>query len=386
MRKFSALFLFLVLAPLLAQEKPFERGVRLFKEGDYKGALESFREALKEKEDAIVRYNIASALYRLGEFEESSKEYRRALEIKPDYEAALFGLACALTASGKTKEAIDALCSISTAKQMKEIFQQLAMLSQQSKNEVAEEAFLTLLSSLSPDDVQIKIRLSEVKLRLGDPNGSLSLLKCVVKAAPENSSAHLLSALSLHKLNCIKEAIDEAEIAFSLGEKRALKILAQLYIEQGLLRVAAKHLLMFAEQSGERNYILDSARLYLKSDAPEDALNALSLLPSDSETSESLSLAATALNQMRRFDEALSKIKKALHLEESLSIRLLYAQILIDAGRLDEAETEYRTILTEEPSNPTALRKLATIFKQTGRQKEAEAILKQLSPPSELKR
>jgi|GEM_PF-2690748 len=385
--RFFFLFLSLTVCGFLfGEEKPFDRGIRLFKEGKYKEAIDSFKESLKEGDDATIHYNIASAYYRLGDYDSASEEYKKALQLKPEYEAAQLGLACSLASLGKTQEALTALSSLSFIKQMKETFLPLIAVAERRGDEAAQEALLSILCALSPADVSIKLRLSEIRLRMGDSEGALSVLHSVLRLVPENPSAHLLCSVALRRLNRLKEAADEAEIALALGEKKALRILAQLYIEMKLPRISADYILSLAQESNEKKIELltEAAQLYLNASAFEEALKVIVQIPKEMQTADTLLLKATALNLMKNFDEALSSIEETIKMADTLNARLVRAQILFNAGRLQEAEKDYKEILEKEPYNAAAIRNLSAIFERTGRHKDAEKLLKTLS--SELKR
>ena len=60
-------------ATLEAQQR-FEKGVVLFKAGDYEGALVEFRAAYKAKPHFAVRYNVGITLYKLHRYGEASQE------------------------------------------------------------------------------------------------------------------------------------------------------------------------------------------------------------------------------------------------------------------------------------------------------------------------
>ncbi len=63
-----------------------ERGNRLYREGRFAEAVEAYREALADGKDSpVLRYNLGTALLRLGRYEEAERHLRAALEsIDPD--------------------------------------------------------------------------------------------------------------------------------------------------------------------------------------------------------------------------------------------------------------------------------------------------------------
>ena len=69
-------------APLQAQEAFFDEGNRLYREGDYAGAVESY-ERIRESgfESGALHYNLGNAWFRLGEIGPAILHYERARRV-----------------------------------------------------------------------------------------------------------------------------------------------------------------------------------------------------------------------------------------------------------------------------------------------------------------
>ena len=381
--RFSLVFVCVVLFVLsvFADGAKFEEGVRLFKEGEYEKALEAFREVLKERDDAVVHYNIALTLYRLGRYDDAVEEYRKALQMREGYEEAKLGLASALAMAGKVGDAASVLKDVELVKKSKENLTTLAIVAERAGDRASEETLLSILAALLPDDVGVRLRLADLRLSSAKPEDALLVLEGLKERVPDNPTVHLLTSYALRRVGRLREAIDEAEVALALGEEKALRILASLYEEVGLVRIAAEHTLRLAESKGSDRLLLRAAQLYIDSSAHEEALKVLVRV--STKGVEGLLLEASALVELERFDEALKVVDEVLEKEETVQARLLRAEVLLRLERYEDAEKEYRTVLGIEPSNGVALRNLVFVLQRLGREEEASELLRRRSSEEE---
>lgn len=87
-------------------------GLALERQGDYEGAVTSYRLALRDHpSDVRILQYIAIVLSRTGRQEEAIRHYRRALELVPDLAGAHYGLAFLLLRRGESERAADHLRS-----------------------------------------------------------------------------------------------------------------------------------------------------------------------------------------------------------------------------------------------------------------------------------
>jgi len=82
----------------------------LERQGDYEGALTSYRLALRDKpNDSRILQNIAIAYTKTGQHDEAIRFYRRALALDPTLVGAHYGLAFRLKEKGEHAEAVEHL-------------------------------------------------------------------------------------------------------------------------------------------------------------------------------------------------------------------------------------------------------------------------------------
>jgi tetratricopeptide (TPR) repeat protein len=81
-------------------------GIALEKQGDYDGALTSYRLALRERPNNVrVLENMAIAFSKTGQLDDAIRSYKRALSIDPKLSGAHYGLAYLLLKRGEESDA-----------------------------------------------------------------------------------------------------------------------------------------------------------------------------------------------------------------------------------------------------------------------------------------
>lgn len=85
------------------------RGVKLYADGDYAGALEAFDRALEQQPDSpLLYFDRAATLYQAGMFEESAASYAVAASDPALAAPALYGAGNALANAGDLEKALEA--------------------------------------------------------------------------------------------------------------------------------------------------------------------------------------------------------------------------------------------------------------------------------------
>ena len=90
-----------------------------------------------------------------------------------------------------------------------------------------------------------------------------------------------------------------------------------------------------------------------------------------------------ALFRARRYDEAVTELKKALELDpRALDAHLFLGFVYVQQGKNDEAIGEFRSVVEQSGRNPSLLPLLGFGHASAGNREEAEAILKEMSSDS----
>jgi TonB family protein len=142
-----------------------QQGIKLYEQGDTKGAINDLRAALKlHKDDADAWYYLGLALYRDNDVAGARKALERTIKIRPDYARAHVSLAYLLLVVNKSRDAL-------------------------------REAQRAL--SLDPSSAEAYYIISVVSLRGENPAKALEAVETALKYRPNFAAAFLLKSEAL---------------------------------------------------------------------------------------------------------------------------------------------------------------------------------------------
>ena len=107
------LFLFISTGSLFSQDmnaeagKLYNEGNKLFKAGNYDGALEQYNKALNIEKDYRIYYQRGLALKSLGKLEEAKTSFQESIKLKSDFEGGYNALGGVYFSMGNYQEAVD---------------------------------------------------------------------------------------------------------------------------------------------------------------------------------------------------------------------------------------------------------------------------------------
>src|SRR5215212_9131452 len=212
-------------------------GLTAFDAADYEMAMEFFDRALETAQDGEQKNGArtfrANSLDMLGRYPEAIAEYERVITSAPDWWEAHANLGICHARNGRPEEAERALRrGLEECPASPEIRDELAAhLLAQNKNlkealSLAEEAV-----ALGQDEIRHLYTLGEVRLALGDEEGSAKAYRSVLNLDPEDPNAHLEMGLYHERRGEVERA--EEHFIESLkqepGNPRALYSYASLY-------------------------------------------------------------------------------------------------------------------------------------------------------------
>ena len=237
------------------------------------------------------------------------------------------------------------------------------------------------------DDHKLQ-RLSEKDVEKFETTGASRVNDSRTPEAKPNISGtareHLSQGRTLLSLGRVNEAITELSLATSLDPRLpdAYNMLGVAYDQKGMrdrAKDAYDHALKVEPDDAQTLNNLGYS-LYLNGNyraAIDKLKRAAKIAPTDPRILNNLALAQSRLG---KYDDAYKNFARA---GGEVTGRLNTATMLERLGRDDEAIKHYEAARRAQPNSATVLRKLADLYRRTGRTSEAQAVEKTLAEQSE---
>jgi tetratricopeptide (TPR) repeat protein len=198
-------------------------GVRLMKAGRVDEAITEYRKAVDINPDyAQSRNNLGNALAVKGNLDDAIAQYRRALDIEPDYSGARNNFGLALFQKGEVEQAIEqyhkaleivphnagALSNLGNA------------LLTKGKLDDAMTCFRKAVA-MDPEQVDAWFDLGNVFVQKGDLESAIASYRQVIRIVPNSADAHAILGEALSQKGQTKEAVASWEQALEIKPDQA---------------------------------------------------------------------------------------------------------------------------------------------------------------------
>ncbi len=266
---------------------------------------------IKDPQDTIAMYNLASALAGLGRYTEAAVAYRKLLAARPGDARALNSLGAALENAGDLQGAADAYAQA---------------------------------IAFSPDSCDARFNLARLELKRAHFSEAENQFRTMLRQCPEDAGVHSGLGVAL---------AGEGDAASAQAEfQRALELDPDNF-------AALYHLGEMAIESGQPEHAVD----LLESAAKQR--------PGDLDTRERL---AMAFAQSGHAGDALTQLRDAVQLAPGdADLHALLAQVLAGSGQLEQAIDEQTEALRLQPKDADGWNNLGVLQAQAGKTAAARA-------------
>jgi tetratricopeptide (TPR) repeat protein len=291
----------------------------------------------------LARNNLGNFYFHSGKLEDAIEQYRKAVEIKPDYADAHFNLAVALLQKEDTNGAMaqyqEALAINPAAADVR--YNLGNALFAQGDWEQAVEQYRKAVE-IKPDYADAHVGLGVVLLKKKDPEGAIAEYKKALEINSDLLDARLGLANALALKGDMDDAIAQYQEALAIAPAAA-----DAHYNLGIV-------------FSEKGNLEEAIRQYRK---------ALELKPDDEAALKNL---GDALLRHGELDEALAQYRKALNLNsEDVASRANLGKALLQKGDFDAALACFPTNAARSPDPLTRWRELGGALRQQGDLEEA---------------
>jgi len=303
---------------------------------------------------------------------ESEAAFKKALEIDPENEDALTGLAMVYADLGDAKRASELLNKVAGKNPNLRTLTSLAAAYEQMRDYALAAETLRRASDLAPENAEIKRAMGQNFLLADQLEDALKVYQELVSADPKDVQSHLrISQIyrQQHKLDLARQANQRAK-DLDPGNLEALYNDVNLFEAEGKIAEAAKALKELLDSTAKRSYSASERNnralflerlgvLYRQQEQTADAVNAFRELASLDESQTGPRAAAQIIDtyrQARDLTKALQEADAAYKkYPKDRLVLITRASLLADSGKVDQAAADVRTLLDGKNDRETWL-------------------------------
>jgi len=319
---------------------------------------------------------VHAALARLylttGRRDDAKKSYDELLSQRPTDVAALLGLAEIAVAQKKWPEATDYITRARTAAPNEPapglLLVNMYGLQQDWKHATSAAAELV---AQFPENVEVLDAQGRVQIAAGDSAGALSTYKGAYELAPNSGPILSRYLASLKAAKNFPEERTVLQTALDRDPQNAsLKgDLIRVEAEIGGLEAGLAKARRFAnDDPGNSLYDVVSAELYENAGRKAEAIALADQVAATQPSDDNLTLALfrlyTRADDLAKAEGVLNARLKAD--SKDFAIRSVLAEFYLEQKKYDPAIAEYTRLVTERPTDPTALNNLAWLYQRQG--------------------
>ncbi len=295
-------------------------GVANFLVGDYQGAIEYFEKAGEAGHDQyLVKSHLGFCLFRLRDYDGAKKIFNEVLESGQKIGLAYYGTGLIKESEGNYPAAIS-MYKIATKVSPKAVgpWMKLARAYEDVGRENEALRCYKTVVSIEDDFVDAWIGLANLSLLSEKPEKALEYVKTATELNPERAD-------SWHLRGNIHEELGQSDQAMQSYEKAN-------------------------ELEPSEEAVSDKGDVYLRLGKYDEALDCYQkALEENANNVEAIRGTALAMAGLGKFDEAMLAIERAEDLQpHSLETRVSKGDIQVMMGRYEEAEKEFRSIISDD--------------------------------------
>lgn len=238
-----------------------------------------------------------------NQYEKAVREFQKVMEVDPDDDRVQLRMAYCYEEMGHDDEAARIYINVASAYQSQGVYQKaLAMLKQAQKKR--------------PNDEEIAMNMAELYNVLGLPHEAMSQLEKCLEHSKNNRIVYgrVLQMMVRVDSENIQTRTQYGQYLYEDGDIEGAKrqyalALAQLLSKERYVDYVQLARQYFRIDPQETNIIREVAKIYIRMDRYDDAVNLVSTLPPDNIPPELREILITCYTKRKRYDKAVKELK-----------------------------------------------------------------------------
>ncbi len=378
MRRYLIVFVLMLLVACSGQTKEelLQEGNRLRDQGNFRGAVVLYKNALEKDANFIeARIELADAYLNAGSLERAEKEFQKVLHQKPSEADVLLKLATVFIQQRQPEKALLELDKYHSANAETAESAVIYGLAHGAAGDLeSAESFFTKALHLDDQSLQARLNLAKVCLQRKDYEKSRTFLRALLTIDSKNIPAYYLMANVENRAGQREEALKVYQKLLAVDAKQLEALYMSGIFQMDLGDLEATRLTVdkivstFPNQPAALR--LEGMLSYRQGNYDDAVLSLQTALKTEQHPLSYFFLGLSHYS-LEQYELALSQFQKALDISAGFErARVLVAMTLLKQKRLDDAVIEIRRVLTANPGNAYARNILGSAYLAKGQYDE----------------
>lgn len=359
-----------------------DRGIALFRQGNYGAALQEFQSAARiQPRNALIKNLIGITETKLGRIQQANMDYESAIRLSPNLEAPYKNLGFNyLNANDYTHAKVQLQKALALDKNDPFVHYYLALVYLKTSQDTAAIAHLKPAEPLIENDPDAAYSMAVACLRAGFPNDALPIIDAVEQRGGFTVDQEFQLAMLLRSKRIYSEPV---KIFQHMREAQPTSWVARYDLAVALIQDSrpAEALPVLAPLALERpadERILDLlGNVYESVGKLPEALEAYKkAVAADPGNNDSYLDYTRLLMDVDRYDDAAALIQQGIrNSPDAYALEIRLGAIDLMRGENDAAQQSFQKAITEHPEIALGYVALAKAYMQVGKDKEAADML-----------
>ena len=222
---------------IMGNKDPYRLAILCYQEERYEEGVDIVREIVKSRPDEIHWAYLAwgSILEEQGKLEESLIKFKRACDLKPDFQLPYVRIAWILARQNKTDESIQMMrTAVNVDPTNVDRYLNLGWMLLNRGDSIAADSFFRQASILEPQSLNVWASWASSKVETGKAGAAKPILKKALQLVKENAGGYMIRAMESLSRGDSLQAYGYLETALDFDPTLPMAIRTNLYVNWGI--------------------------------------------------------------------------------------------------------------------------------------------------------